>query len=917
MAQAAAPAAPDSWEESPSPAPAVAIGAQPSAFSGSASAGAGAADEDEEPAQDDGRKRYSRDWMLKVGSTLLRPLSDLVGAKAPEALRDLVLPNGPVDNSRIGGMAGMGRAQSRGDDGWGQRRGGGPGGPPGGPPGGDFRGQDPRADRRAGDMARVDPRAGPGPRGANMGRQPSTGNDDRWSQRGPPPPPSPGGDRGRMGRAGSSGMGYGGGGSGLHKTSNAYKIGTSNADDPEEAERQKTLLGILNKLTPDNYDRLKKKIEDVQMVHQKTLEGLIAKVFDKALTEVTFAEMYANLCKDIHSSVPSFPNPEPGGKAIDFRRLLLNKCQAEFESGSEALKAIKAREEADAKKQSGPAEGSKEEAPAGAAPAAPAAAEAEAPAVEVEEGEVVGETADTVKSAKELARAKKISDALAAEAELKARRRALGNIQFIGLLYKCGLLTVRIIHSCIQQLLMEEAAPRPEDIECLCKLLTTIGKQLDEHPGHPGVMDAYFGRLQRLREGSVLDSRIRFMIQDLLDLRRSRWVPRQKKEGPKSIAAVHAEAAQQQADIERRQRDEQYGGGGRRPMGGGPPMRGSGGPGMGPPGGGGGRFGGPPPEAPDFRLMGRGEVPKVLGQGAGMQRQPSAEVSLRPASFGRPRTGSPATVVRSSADVGAAAAAAAAAVAAASAAAASASAASGPGRSAPPPPPPPERPAAASTAPAKPSFDAEELQRKGADLAGEWTKLRNMPRVAELVVGTRELGPEAMGVLLAAALKEALEARGVEMKARLLPMKELFDELLQEGASPDLQPAEVEAAFGSFMADMHTWVEDNPAAAGPAARLAGEYVARGVASFAGVLQPILDAEPQDGGEEEENAALPPLVAAGSAQDVLEAVLQAVVAGAGAEKAADLWRASGLDARRFFEAEDDASLMAEAFPFLQA
>ena len=66
----------------------------------------------------------------------------------------------------------------------------------------------------------------------------------------------------------------------------------------------------------------------------------------------------------------------------------------------------------------------------------------------------------------------------AAEAELKARRRALGNIQFIGLLYKCGLLTVRIIHSCIQQLLMEEAAPRAEDIECLCKLLGTIGKQV-------------------------------------------------------------------------------------------------------------------------------------------------------------------------------------------------------------------------------------------------------------------------------------------------------------------------------------------------------------------------------------------------------------------------------------------------------
>jgi len=32
--------------------------------------------------------------------------------------------------------------------------------------------------------------------------------------------------------------------------------------------------------------------------------------------------------------VVQFPNPE-GGKAIDVRRLLLNKCQEEFESGTQ------------------------------------------------------------------------------------------------------------------------------------------------------------------------------------------------------------------------------------------------------------------------------------------------------------------------------------------------------------------------------------------------------------------------------------------------------------------------------------------------------------------------------------------------------------------------------------------------------
>lgn len=48
-------------------------------------------------------------------------------------------------------------------------------------------------------------------------------------------------------------------------------------------------------------------------------------------------------------------------------------------------------------------------------------------------------------------------------------------------------------------------------------------------------MSVYFMRMHKLRENTKLDSRIRFMIQDVLDLRRQNWVPRTKKEGPKKI----------------------------------------------------------------------------------------------------------------------------------------------------------------------------------------------------------------------------------------------------------------------------------------------------------------------------------------------------------------------------------------------
>ena len=79
-------------------------------------------------------------------------------------------------------------------------------------------------------------------------------------------------------------------------------------------------------------------------------------MFDKALTEPTFCEIYATLCNDLNQALPEF-DPEPDAedqKRITFRRVLLNKCQEEFEEGAAAILAVKAREKADADKASGP-----------------------------------------------------------------------------------------------------------------------------------------------------------------------------------------------------------------------------------------------------------------------------------------------------------------------------------------------------------------------------------------------------------------------------------------------------------------------------------------------------------------------------------------------------------------------------------
>jgi translation initiation factor 4G len=52
-------------------------------------------------------------------------------------------------------------------------------------------------------------------------------------------------------------------------------------------------------------------------------------------------------------------------------------------------------------------------------------------------------------------------------------------------------------------------------------------------------MEAYCLRMQRYTEAASLDSRLRFMIMDVLDMRRNNWAARRKQEGPKKIDDIH------------------------------------------------------------------------------------------------------------------------------------------------------------------------------------------------------------------------------------------------------------------------------------------------------------------------------------------------------------------------------------------
>uniref|UniRef100_A0A8C7ZVD7 Eukaryotic translation initiation factor 4 gamma, 1a n=1 Tax=Oryzias sinensis TaxID=183150 RepID=A0A8C7ZVD7_9TELE len=273
------------------------------------------------------------------------------------------------------------------------------------------------------------------------------------------------------------------------KKPNARAAEEVDDDDPENAKTRelfKRLRSILNKLTPQKFQELMKQVSELAIDTEERLKGAIDLIFEKAISEPNFSVAYANMCRCLMGL--KVPTPDKPGNFVNFRKLLLNRCQKEFEKDQDDDEIFERKQkELDASKDD---------------------EERERLRVELE------------------------------EAKDKARRRSLGNIKFIGELFKLKMLTEAIMHDCVVKLLKNHDE---ESLECLCRLLSTIGKDLDFEKAKPR-MDQYFTQMDKIIKEKKTSSRIRFMLQDVLDLRRNNWVPRRGDLGPKTIDQIHKEA---------------------------------------------------------------------------------------------------------------------------------------------------------------------------------------------------------------------------------------------------------------------------------------------------------------------------------------------------------------------------------------
>ncbi|KAK6346456.1 hypothetical protein TWF730_010776 [Orbilia blumenaviensis] len=289
----------------------------------------------------------------------------------------------------------------------------------------------------------------------------------------------------------------------LSSLSNQITPGEEARLSPEMVQRK--VKAALNKMTPEKFDKIADQILEIASQSRyetdgRSLRQVIQLTFEKATDEPNFSSMYAKFCKrmleSMHPDIKDENIKDKNGNIVTggalFRKYLLNRCQEEFERGWKVNLPPKP--------------------------------------------EGVSEEAALMSDEYYIAAA--------------AKRRGLGLIQFIGELFKLQMLTERIMHECVKKLVDYEGTPEEEEVESLCKLLRTIGYALDATEKSHLAMDAYFARIQHMMDSKDLNSRMKFMLLDVVELRKVNWESKEADKGPKTIAEIREEAQKAQQEKE-------------------------------------------------------------------------------------------------------------------------------------------------------------------------------------------------------------------------------------------------------------------------------------------------------------------------------------------------------------------------------
>ena len=314
-------------------------------------------------------------------------------------------------------------------------------------------------------------------------------------------------------------------------------------NEPELSEWEQKVIDLkrvtnacLNKLTRENFNKLRSTIEDQDFQTVQELVIVVSIVYDKAVTQKYLGDVYADMCEALHKksnelqlrflhcfehnggycwsatdgqddekaketydkrgiaglakdendiSIGGGPHAEEKKcrkealKQTKFRRLLLNRCQDEFDN-NEPYADLLAQETSLLK----------------------------------EKAEHTGSEEEAIVIATNIAKTNRL--------KREMKKRILGNCIFVGHLYNRGIVPKTVlVDSCIFNLIEE---PDDEDAECLARLITTVGKKFDnEDPDDVNILYQRIKHFATSKDGK-LQKRTQFLLRDLLDLRENNWV---------------------------------------------------------------------------------------------------------------------------------------------------------------------------------------------------------------------------------------------------------------------------------------------------------------------------------------------------------------------------------------------------------
>ncbi|GAB5368191.1 hypothetical protein AAMO2058_001297800 [Amorphochlora amoebiformis] len=148
----------------------------------------------------------------------------------------------------------------------------------------------------------------------------------------------------------------------LEKSENRFRTGVDKKEKTDDREKTEAAFRrVLNKICPENFESLVNKVisgtEQDLHIDSKGLMDMAAELtFEKAIAESVFCSTYAQFCTSLWRKLPKFEvetgrmldpktKSRAGTRIHDFRRVILNKCQQEFELYTNSEKILAVSEE--------------------------------------------------------------------------------------------------------------------------------------------------------------------------------------------------------------------------------------------------------------------------------------------------------------------------------------------------------------------------------------------------------------------------------------------------------------------------------------------------------------------------------------------------------------------------------------------